>query len=167
MERTLAQIVELSTTRRSENLGICIGQLVQITESGRALVDFPGNQYGPVEARSAMETQLYREEVKGKRLPVLLVFENGNQTLPIIIGMIRDTVVRPILEEVLQQTERPREAMVDKKTIVFDAEEEIVLRCGKGSITLRKDGKIVLKGTEIVSRASRRNKVKGASVAIN
>jgi hypothetical protein len=50
---------------------------------------------------------------------------------------------------------------------VFDAKDEIQLRCGKSSVTLRKDGKIEIKGTQIVSRASGVNRIKGASVAIN
>ncbi|MCC6418741.1 MAG: hypothetical protein IT429_10940, partial [Gemmataceae bacterium] len=49
----------------------------------------------------------------------------------------------------------------------FDAKEEIVLRCGKSSITLRKDGKVVVLGAEVVSRASGTNKIKGAAVRIN
>jgi hypothetical protein len=63
--------------------------------------------------------------------------------------------------------DRPSEAILDGQRIVFDAQNEIVLRCGKSSLTLRKDGKVVVRGTEIVSRASRTNKIKGAAVQIN
>lgn len=43
----------------------------------------------------------------------------------------------------------------------------LVLRCGKASISLREDGKVVIRGTEIVTIASRSNRVKGGSVEIN
>ena len=41
------------------------------------------------------------------------------------------------------------------------------VRCGESSLTMKRDGKIVVKGRTIVSRASRVNKIKGGSVAIN
>ena len=47
------------------------------------------------------------------------------------------------------------------------AETKIELRCGRSSLSMSKDGKIVLKGEELVSRARRVNKIKGAAVKIN
>ena len=46
-------------------------------------------------------------------------------------------------------------------------EKEIVLECGEGSITIRKDGKIVIKGTHLLSRAAGVNRIKGGQVNIN
>ncbi len=53
------------------------------------------------------------------------------------------------------------------KKIYIEAGDEIQLKCGGGTILIDKRGKIVVRGTEIVSRARRSNKIKGASVAIN
>jgi hypothetical protein len=53
------------------------------------------------------------------------------------------------------------------ETLVFAAEEEIRLVCGKSSITLTRNGRVVVKGVEIVSRGTRTNKIKGGSVSIN
>jgi hypothetical protein len=47
------------------------------------------------------------------------------------------------------------------------AEREIVLRCGDASLTLTRSGKILLRGTYVLSRASGVNKIKGGSVQIN
>lgn len=47
------------------------------------------------------------------------------------------------------------------------AEREIVLRCGKASITLTREGKIILRGTYISSRSSGVNRIKGGSVQLN
>jgi hypothetical protein len=47
------------------------------------------------------------------------------------------------------------------------AEREIVLRVGDASITLTRAGKIILRGTYVLSRSSGVNKIKGGSVQIN
>ena len=51
--------------------------------------------------------------------------------------------------------------------LTIEAKQNLVLRCGDGSITLRNDGKILIKGKDLVSRAKRLNRIKGGSVAIN
>lgn len=55
----------------------------------------------------------------------------------------------------------------DLREIKFNAKERIELRCGKSSLTLNKDGKVVIKGVQVTSRAREVNKVKGAAVQIN
>ena len=59
------------------------------------------------------------------------------------------------------QTKRPAES------IVLNAAENLTLKCGDGSITIRKDGKILIKGKDLVSQAKRTNRIRGGSVAIN
>ncbi len=61
----------------------------------------------------------------------------------------------------------PVNTVVDGKKITLEAENKIVLKCGKGSITIQKDGKIVVKGTNLLSRSSGINRIKGGSVGIN
>jgi len=41
------------------------------------------------------------------------------------------------------------------------------LRCGDSQITLTKDGKVVIKGVDVTTRASRTCRVKGSTVNIN
>jgi hypothetical protein len=53
------------------------------------------------------------------------------------------------------------------EVLVLRARQQVVLQCGDGSITLRGDGKILIKGKDLVSRAQRTNRIKGGSVAIN
>ena len=55
----------------------------------------------------------------------------------------------------------------NRKHVVLDAEEELTIRCGKGSITLRKSGKILVKGFEIVSHAKGANRIRGGSIQLN
>lgn len=51
--------------------------------------------------------------------------------------------------------------------LVLEAKKNLTLRCGDGSITIREDGKILIKGRDLVSHARRVNRIKGGSVAIN
>jgi hypothetical protein len=51
--------------------------------------------------------------------------------------------------------------------MVIEAREQLTLKCGEGSITLRGDGKVLIQGKDLVSRAQRTNRIKGGSVAIN
>jgi hypothetical protein len=69
----------------------------------------------------------------------------------------------------------PREAAPDTapqadtipEELVLEAGRSLTLRVGDGSITLRADGKILIKGKDLVSHAQRTNRIKGGSVAIN
>ena len=55
----------------------------------------------------------------------------------------------------------------DSKRLVLEADEELAIQCGKGSIMIRKDGKILVKGLEIVSHAKAANRIRGGSVQLN
>jgi hypothetical protein len=92
------------------------------------------------------------------------MFEQGDPGKPIILGLLADP-----LEEVIALTEHeePKEVLLDGKRITLEAQEEIQLKCGEGSITLRKDGKIIIKGTHLLSRSTGSNRIKGGSVQIN
>lgn len=51
--------------------------------------------------------------------------------------------------------------------LLLEAGQSLILRCGDGSVTIRRDGKILIKGKDVVSHAKRVNRVKGGSVSIN
>jgi hypothetical protein len=61
-------------------------------------------------------------------------------------------------------------APVDSGTpaeLVIEATENLTLRCGQGSIMIRRDGRVLIKGNDLVSHAQRVNRIRGGSVAIN
>jgi hypothetical protein len=51
--------------------------------------------------------------------------------------------------------------------LVVEAQKSLTLKCGEASMTLREDGKVLTKGTDVVSHARRMNRVKGGAVSIN
>jgi len=98
----------------------------------------------------------------------LLLFENGDLALPIIIGVIATEEVQGNApSKVVSLPQRDRYVKLDGERFVVAADKEIVLQCGRSSISLHADGTVVIKGRRIVSRASETNKIKGGSVAIN
>jgi hypothetical protein len=146
----------------------CVGSLVEIDDTGRPVVDFPGNANGVLIARTLVQIPLQSETPKKDRQSILLIFENGNPRLPIIAGFVHETLYSKS-DEISFPTHHsnPKELIIDRKRIVFNAYEQVVIRCGKCSINLQKSGKTTIKGVQITSRASRSNKIRGASVNIN
>jgi hypothetical protein len=59
------------------------------------------------------------------------------------------------------------EVDVDDKRMLITAKEQLVLRCGKASITLTKAGKVMIEGNYVLSRSSGVNRIKGGSVQLN
>ena len=132
-----------------------IGDLRSLDETGVPLVDFTGNAHAyPVAAQSIVT--LGPAQV-GNR--VLILFEQGDSTKPVIIGVLQPPT--PL------EKPKPFEVQLDGEQLVFSAGKEIVLRCGKSSITLTRAGKVLIRGAYLLSRSSGANRIKGGSVQIN
>ena len=147
-----------------------VGAIASIDEQGRASVVFPGSHGVPVLARSVIDAPARAGEHPQVLIgaPVLLAFDNGEPDRPVIVGLVRDTLrpdaVRP---EVSLDLGKNRDVVVDGQRLVFEAKQEVLLRCGKSSILLRRDGKVVIRGAHLVSRSSGPNKIKGGSIQLN
>lgn len=140
-----------------------VGRIVDV-EQGRPYVEFDAAAGHRVLARVAMTGLRDTPAAMLRGHPVLLVLENGDPALPIIVGLVSD---------VLPGTPGPSAGdaqdsfEIDGRRVSFEGREEVVLRCGHASITLRADGQVVVNGTRLMSRASETNKIRGASVLIN
>lgn len=51
--------------------------------------------------------------------------------------------------------------------LVIEAGRSLTLRVGEGSITIRQDGRILIKGKDLVSHAKGINRIRGGAVAVN
>ena len=95
---------------------------------------------------------------------VVVLFERGDARQPIIVGVLQDSRSKA---PALTNPPDSVSVQVDDQRLVLTAEREIVLRCGAASITLTRAGKVLIKGTYVLSRSSGYNKIKGAAVDIN
>jgi hypothetical protein len=64
-------------------------------------------------------------------------------------------------------TARPEAVQPVPDELVVEARRNLTLKCGSGSIAIREDGKILIKGKDLVSHATRLNRIKGGAVQIN
>ena len=93
----------------------------------------------------------------------VLLFESGDRERPIIVGKLQQPSAKPV--EARREPDTSVE--IDGRRLELSADHEIVLRCGKASITLTRAGKVIVRGAYIINRSSGVNKIKGASVQIN
>ena len=151
-----------------------VGAIVGLRDRGW-VIDFPENPHGPLAARTtlALDAEAVRRaaETRGE---VLLVFERERSDLPIVVGLLTPPPAADLAGPLavarlaaVPGAPRPTEAIVDGERVVFTASQEIVLRCGKASIHLLSDGSVRIRGTQLLSRASGTNRIRGGNVQIN
>ena len=139
--------------------GVVIGELVAMTADDRApLVLFPG-QAGSAAVAARSIVDLHGAHI-GRH--VVLLFEGGDPAKPIVMGVLREGTGASL-------EDRPGSVAVDAdgERMLVVAREQLVLRCGKASITLTKAGKVLIDGAYVSSRSSGVNRVKGGSVQLN
>ena len=143
-----------------------LGAVVGFSPEKGLLVDYEGNDRGPLAAQSvvALSSEEAQELVLSGR-PVLLTFERGRADRPIVAG-----IVQPLPTAGRSAESRSGEkirAVVDGREITLNGSERVELRCGKASVILTRTGKILVRGTYISSRSSGAHRIRGGSVEIN
>ncbi len=139
-------------------LGALLGKVVGIGASGLPLVDFVSNPSS--EPLPARHTCLITSTDAGRE--AVLTFENNDYSKPIILGLLQ-----PVGAAAPENPAQLISASLDGEQVTLTAKNEIVLRCGKASITLTRAGKVLIRGAYLLSRSSGVNRIKGGSVQIN
>ena len=149
----------------NKQIGVVVGELKDLNDQSQPLVEFPGNSFSHwIPARTTV--QLKTSDF-GKA--VVLLFEKGDRTKPIVMGVIQPSLEIPFSAQAEEKTinSQPLNAELDGERVTLTAKKEISLQCGKASITLTKSGKIVIRGAYVSSRSSGPNLIKGGSVQLN
>ncbi len=168
MNKNTADRVQDIHTEENIN-GLRTGRIVGIDSTGIVRVDYHGNIRGPLPARMGKSAKERLERNPDpETAQVLLFFEEGDPAKPVIFDLLEQQIslVRPAIVEDVQM-DIDEDITIDGKSINFNAKDQIVLRCGKASITLTKAGKIIIRGAYLLNRSSGVNRIKGGSVQIN
>jgi len=113
--------------------GATIGILIGFQDEGRTpLVIFPG-QAGNVAVRARAAQDVHGAHI-GRE--VVLVFEGADRRCPIIVGCMQRAEGWPLPAEAGNV-----EVQADGERLIVSAREQLVLQCGKASITLTKAGR--------------------------
>ena len=138
--------------------GLIVGELIGLTDnSSTALVVYP-NQVGSAAVPARTTVDLHSAHV-GKK--VALMFDSADPLKPIVIGVLRQPDANSNVGPSSVEIDRDGERMI------VAAKDQLVLRCGKASITLTRDGKVLIQGAYVSSRSTGVNRVKGGSVQLN
>lgn len=164
---------EYATTEANIAPGeIIIGTLVAIRDDGQVLVDFAQNTSDS--AIQAMATTVITQQQVNRQ--VALLFNQGDLSKPIIMGLIHSPL-QAMLDNFETQTETEKvelagdlnidDVKVEGNKVIFEAQEEMVFKCGESSITLTKSGKVLIRGNYLLNRSSGVNRIMGGSVQVN
>jgi hypothetical protein len=132
---------------------LCRGAVVDVTEPGVVIVQLEGDDV-PQRRCALLVTSEAEPPVLAPGDEVLAWVPAGG-TGAVVIGRIGAS----------RGPSPDREDLPD--TLTIEAKHALTLRVGEGSVTIREDGRILIKGRDLVSHAQRMNRIRGGAVAIN
>ena len=133
-----------------------IGWVCEWSRAASPVVDFPGSAAGPVEATTIVDPPA----VIADKQPVLLVFDGGRSDSPVVVGVVRQP-------DSAEDDTSKVSVTADGSRIAIEGKDEVVLRCGRASITMRRNGRVVIEGDYVETRSKGTNRIKGGWVLIN
>jgi hypothetical protein len=139
--------------------GVRIGTLVGFADGGATPLVTYADQPTPA-AQSARATLDLHAAHIGRS--AVLMFEEGDPSRPIIVGCLQAADATG-----LPDVPGHVEVEVNRQRLIVTAKDQIVLRCGKASITLTKEGKVVIQGAYLSNQSAGVLRLKGGSVQIN
>ncbi|HEX8755677.1 MAG TPA: DUF6484 domain-containing protein [Steroidobacteraceae bacterium] len=163
-----------SSRARGSGAAATLGRIVAVEAGGAVSVEIPG---APGARTARLAAPLSQDELLAARETggsAVLVFENGDAALPIIVGLLQAAspahaapAPAGVPDNASSDIPPALEATVDGKRVRITAQDEIVLECGSASITLRRNGRVVVRGTYVESYSDGTNRIKGGQVRIN
>ncbi|MEQ1829363.1 MAG: hypothetical protein ABL921_25590 [Pirellula sp.] len=83
---------------------------------------------------------------------VCAAFDQNQCDRPLVLGVLSCDVAKNL--------------SLPNGTVISD-DDQITIKCGKASINLKSDGTVAIRGTNVASRASQTNRIRGGNVQIN
>ena len=134
------------------NASVCLGTLVGLDSDGNGVVDLSKDGGDQVVATPIQTLDLSHV---GQRVVVA-----KTESAPIILGVLNNQI-EPA------STSSPLQVELDGETLHLRADRQVTISVGDASITLNQDGKVTVKGAEVLIRARGANKIRGGNVQIN
>lgn len=146
--------------------GVVVARLLALRSDGKAMVEvLDPSGLDPRLRQPIFATSLAALAPRHIGRHVALLFERGDPGKPIIMAAMH--APPPVPADPGLAPREPVAVALDGDVLHLDARRELVLSCGKASVTLTRAGKIIMHGTYVVSRSSGVNRIKGGSVQIN
>ena len=145
-----------------------IATIVSLSTDGTPELQLePGGPVVP--ARLALSATRERiEDAIARCLPAVVLFEGSDRSKPLIVGFVEPLQPQTPVSQPDEAEKNPFvEADVDGKRVRVTAQDEIVLQCGSASVTLRRNGRVIIRGTYVETRSEGTNRIKGGQVQIN
>jgi hypothetical protein len=151
-------IHEYSDAREAQQRTLCRATVLQVQSDGRVAV----------RCGCQPEASLCRIVTVSQGTTLLLAPDDTVIVLHGVTPDEGDLIMGRVGESIgPAPTVRQQETVPVPDTLVIEANQMLTLRVGGGSITIREDGKILIKGKDLVSHAQRMNRIKGGAVSIN
>jgi uncharacterized protein DUF6484 len=146
--------------------GVTSGKVRGITADGIVLVEYQDeSKTRIVNARACVEigaTEIGRD--------VVLAFDAVVPGAAIVIGVLQSITAPPSSTSsaiAASATAAPIDVEVDGRRVTVHAVDSLTLRCGAASITLTREGTVLIRGTYVQSRSSGVQRIQGGAVHIN
>lgn len=146
-----------------------VGTLVGVDDHNRPLVRFAED---PLQ-QSIVALSLVSFPASAKawlRFPVaVLVNLVGDSCQPVIVGLLHEQLFTSPGHDRVSDSPSPEYShhKLNADFINIEGNDEIQFNCGKASLSLKKNGHVIIKGENITNRARKNNKIRGASVQVN
>ena len=131
-----------------------LAQVVSVDPNRPIVVAFEGHEH----ECAGVTVELVEADV-GRSATVM--FLDGDPARPIVTGLLRGTPA-PAL-----QSPRPAKLELGARELELTADSKLTLRCGKSCIILDRDGKVVIRGEHLLSRATSVNRIRGGTILLN
>jgi hypothetical protein len=132
--------------------GTRVGRVAALLDEAILVACEPG---GAIVACDLLETGADRVRALAEGETVLVVVPEGGRGRGVVLG------------RVLRPGDRDAAAEPPPEELLLEATKGLTLKVGEGSITLREDGKVLIRGRDLVSHAKRTNRIRGGTVSIN